>query len=132
MKGKFIVLLISFATLISACSKDKRKLVGWWAIDVIRIGDANRLVYLSVNSMVFDNNGEVSLPRYDFKGSENGTWEIEKDEDDRYLVIKSSNNILARRYRLFYFKDPKNKVYRMSLQSDSIVMVCTKGLQVYH
>lgn len=123
----FFVLLI----LLGSCNTEKRKLVGWWAIDSITINGENRKIDLSVNAFTFENNGDCRLPMLEFNGIKSGRWRIEKDEDDRYLIIESSDNPLVGRYRMTYFKDPKKKLYRMSLQSDSIEMVCSKAFQRY-
>lgn len=114
-----------------SCNKEKEKLVGWWAIDDITINGVYRKVDLSVNAFTFENSGYCRLPKVELKGINDGQWRIEKDEDDRYLIIESKNNPLVGRYRLNYFKDPKKKLYRMSLQSDSIEMVCSKAFQNY-
>lgn len=128
----FICLLV---LLVYGCNKDKDKdkdkLVGWWTIDDILVNDKRALMSLDANSLVFENDGNCSLPLFNFKGIDKGKWHIEEDEDDRYLVIESKNNFMIGRYRLFFFKDPKNKLYKMSLASDSIRMVCSKGLQHY-
>lgn len=128
---KTILVLLPALILFSSCNTEKKKLVGWWAIDSITIKGENRKIDLSVNSFTFEDNGDCRLPMLEFKGIESGQWRIEKDEDDRYLIIESKNNPLVGRYRLIYFKDPKKKLYRMSLQSDSIEMVCSKAFQNY-
>lgn len=128
---KMILVIFSVSVLFSFCNTEKEKLVGWWAIDSIKIDGVNRKVDLSVNAFTFEGDGDCRLPMLEFKGIESGHWRIEKDEDDRYLIIESSDNPLVGRYRMIYFKDPKKKLYRMSLQSDAIEMVCSKALQKY-
>lgn len=126
-----IKIFICFVVFIFSCNKEKNKLAGWWAIDTITVDGVDRKIDLSVNTFTFEKDGYVRLPLFELKGTNDGKWRVERDEDDRYLIIESSDNILAGRYRLFYFKDPKKKLYRMSLQSDGIQMVCSKGLQTY-
>lgn len=125
------IIFVFFATLLFSCNKEKGKLVGWWAIDDIAIEGQNRKIDLSFNTITFENDGTCKLPLLSWEGQQEGRWRIEKDEDDRYLIIESKNNPLVGRYRLIYFKDPKKKLYRMSLQSDSIEMVCSKAFQNY-
>lgn len=125
------IIFVFFATFLFSCNKEKQKLVGWWAIDDITINGIYRKVDLSPNTFTFRDDGTCKLPTLSWEGIESGQWRIEKDEDDRYLLIESKNNPLVGRYRLIYFKDPKKKLYRMSLQSDSIEMVCSKAFQNY-
>lgn len=128
---KTILVFFVALMLFSSCNMEREKLVGWWAIDSIIINGENRKIDLSVNAFAFEDNGYCRLPMLEFKGIESGQWRIEKDEDDRYLIIESSDNPLVGRYRMIYFKDPKKKLYKMSLQSDRIEMVCSKALQKY-
>lgn len=125
------IMFAFFAMFLFSCNAEKEKLVGWWAIDHITIKGVDKGIDLSVNTLTFNNDGSDRLPKLEFAGKNDSKWRIEKDEDDRYLIIESSDNALAGRYRLFYFKDPKRKLYCMSLQSDSIEMVCSKAFQNY-
>lgn len=106
-------------------------LVGFWAIDVITIDGEDRKIDLSVNVISFDNSGYCRLPTLEFIGSNDGKWQMEKKGDDLYLVITLTNNALVGRYRLVYYKDHKEKLYRMSLKSDHIEMICSKGFQSF-
>lgn len=125
------IFICLFMVFVCGCSKDKKKLVGWWGIDDIMVNHENALTSLDANTLTFTDDGNCSLPLFNFKGTEKGKWHIEEDEDDRYLIIESKNNFMVGRYRLFFFKDPKNKLYKMSLASDSIRMLCSKGLTYY-
>jgi hypothetical protein len=64
--------------------------------------------------ITFRDDCTCKLPLLSCKGIESGHWQIEMDEDDHYLIIESSDNPLAGRHRMIYFKEPKKKLYRMS------------------
>ncbi|SKA33242.1 hypothetical protein SAMN04488128_103796 [Chitinophaga eiseniae] len=124
-----VIIGLSFFSL--SCNKEREKLEGWWAIDEITMNGQDRRLDLSINTLTFENDGSCRLPKLLFAGKKEGEWKLEKVKGELFLTITSEQNAVAGIYQVIFFNDPKKKLYRMSLQSDNIQMVCSKMLQTY-
>lgn len=121
----FFIAVFSFVLLFS-CNKTEKKVSGTWAIDKIILDSVNIKGNLSVNVFRFGKDKRCELPLIDWKGSEQGKWKIEKDNNNIYLIISSQDNKLSGKYILFFFKDPKTQLHKMVMLSPHKEIICSK------
>lgn len=126
MKLTQFVISACILMIICSCNKGDKVLSGTWAIDKIGINKLDIKSNLSVNAIKFSSDHHCELPLVDGEGSQQGTWKIEKDDDNTYLIITSGNSLLADKYLFFFFKDPKTKLQRMIMMSFKTELICSK------
>jgi hypothetical protein len=90
------------------------------------------------NGMSFDENHRCNLPitKNYCEGlvvfEERGGWAVlENDEGRLVLTIETKTIIFAGSHRMIFKRDVQNKLLKLELQSDSLYVVCRKGLCDY-
>lgn len=137
---KVSLFIIAFSFCFVSCSnKVNHTLNGWWSIDVIYYKGYDIRVCLLSNSIVFhEKNNAVELPvtqnRCDELFTEfvkKGEWNIIQNNNSIELEFQGENKIFAGKHHVRFIDDYKNRMLLMEIQSDSLFIVCRKGLFEY-
>ncbi len=111
---------------------------GSWSIDTIIYKQYEIQNCLSVNIFSFKElscNLPITRERcedlvVEYEGE--GQWEVEKtDSIPLVLKIETKNMIFSGVHRMTFRKDEQNKLLKMELRSDSLYVICRKGLFDY-
>jgi hypothetical protein len=134
MKRYFFQLLFILSALMGCRSmtmKSEVILNGLWAIDSISLLNKNVMWNLSHNLIAFEDDNKCILPQFDWQGYKEGNWNLHIKDGKINLDIKSIKSAFNRNYEIIFFDDDKRKLHCMKMKSDSMVIVCSKGLTVY-
>jgi|SRR6185437_2811627 len=141
---KKIILSIVTLALFNSCTKSYKvssAIEGWWTIDTIYFKNYNIRTCLGDNSLFFhfnktshfpaarnncgtiitgsfDNTGEITLARSNFKN----------DTIPFRLTINTKNQLFSGVYKIAFDKDSENHLLKMELMSDKLYIICRKGL----
>lgn len=128
MKNSYLLITI-FIFLITSCnSKSSKDLIGIWSIDSIKKNEQEILFHYLSNLAYFHKNGTCSLPPVDKGNDKKGKWHIAEKGSTVYLTINIEGNDLSGTYELIFWKDYDNKLFKATLSTDKIKIICTKGL----
>src|ERR1035437_171606 len=136
---KLIYLIFSFITL-SACSTQKSEdiivdtIIGTWSIDTIYYKNVDIRSCINLNVMYFSKEGGNLpitendcgiLPTFD-----RGTfWQIIKNKKgDMKINFNTQNEMFNGDHHLAFKKDGVNKLLKMEISSDSLLIICRKAL----
>jgi hypothetical protein len=136
---KLIVCLLFFQ---SCQDRVEKVITGWWTIDTIYYRNFDIKPCLSLNVITFGETESV------FPYSQNscaevicnsnidqGTWNVSKtsqnDTIPLRLKIDTKNQIFAGTHKVVFYKDDVNKLLKMEIYSDSLYVICRKGLFNY-
>jgi hypothetical protein len=73
--------------LISSCTTNKGKIIGFWAIYGILFKGLQVKNLLSFNTITFHENGKIDLPQLNWHGVREGQWKFVKVEGNTFLII---------------------------------------------
>ena len=121
-----------------SCKENKasKAISGWWSIDTV-IYQGYDLKYCANNSITFDKNTVMlstthhRCPEIIETWDENGIWDLYAKEDSIQLKINTKNRMFNGTYNIQFYKDPKKKLLKMKITSDSIYIICRKGMFCY-
>ncbi|RYE13303.1 MAG: hypothetical protein EOP34_09085 [Rickettsiales bacterium] len=141
---KVIVSLLAFAIILPSCSKSRKvekAIEGWWSIDTIYYKNRNIRICLGNNVLQFRKGDNSELPAAKnncgsfIKDSYSTTAHIEVLESELAndtiplrLKIVTKNEIFAGTHKIVFYKDELNQLLKMEVYSDSLYIVCRKGL----
>ena len=125
--------IISFCILVlilSSCSRKDSKteiesaLLGMWTIETLDFTRPQTIRPLTSNILNFNKDSELKFPE-----AKRVNWFIQKNQDKNYsLILKSEEPEYNNSYKITFVKDSQNKLLKLHLISESIEMVCVKGL----
>lgn len=143
---KGIILIVYLAALFgfSSCENNLDNAVeGFWSIDTLYYKDYDVLDCMLSNLISFKND-EVDLPSANHRCDslikksliEFGTWEViksgsETDSVPFRIKIDTKNEVFSGTHKIMFFRDEVNRLLKMEIWSDSLYMVCRKGLFDY-
>ncbi len=137
----FTLLLCLTMLLFASCKTEVERVVeGWWTMDTIYYKDYDLRACLG-NSLNFKIDGESELPtakNYCEPAVKNNyeKWaniEIVKSSNAKDTIplrikIITNNEVFAGTHKIVFYKDELNKLLKMEMWSDSLYIVCRKGL----
>jgi|GEM_PF-1246860 len=130
-----VCVLSIFLSFLIACrsttKKSEEMLSGLWAIDTISLLNENVMSSLSHNLIAFEDGDKCTLPQFDWQGATEGSWRVYMKEGKINLDIKSTKSTFNRNYEITFFDDEKRKLHCMTMESDSMLIICSKGLTAY-
>jgi len=127
MKNWYLLIAL-FIFLISSCnSKISKDIIGMWSIDSIKKNEQEILFHYLSNLAYFHKNGTCSMPPVDKGNDKNGKWQIIEKDSTVYLTICIEGNDLSGTYELIFWKDYDKKLFKATLSTDHIKIICTKG-----
>jgi len=143
---KNIVQVFFLIFLLSSCTKQKVENVveGWWSIDTIYYKNQNIKTCLGNNALLFKFNDKSELP-YAKNNCEPvliGNYypsaevkiffsEIKNDTIPLRMNIKTKNKLFSGTHKIVFYKDNSNSLLKMEIFSDSLYIICRKGLFNY-
>lgn len=133
----FLIWILILVTFACCKSKVERTLEGLWSIDTI--------IYkqYEIRNCILGNVIKFEHPSCDLPTTESyceglveyireGQWEVEKtDSIPLVLKIETKNMIFSGVHKMTFRKDEQNKLLKMELRSDSLYVICRKGLFNY-
>lgn len=132
-----LILIFIVLFTISCKRKVESTISGWWSIDTIYYNNLEIEGCLLSNSIIFEK-GNCELPiTENYCGSDvasfdiTGDWKIDKNEIGTFLFIQTENKLFNGNHHIRFFKDEKNKLLMLELKSDSLYLICRKGLFDY-
>lgn len=143
MKKLFLLFLASGMFICSCSNKGKVEnvLEGWWTMDTIYYKNYNIRTCLRSNSLEFKFGDNSEFPTAEdrcvpvIKNSYNQDADIEvvysevhNDTIPMRLKITTKNEVFAGTYKMVFYKDERNQLLKMEIYSDSLYIVCRKGL----
>ena len=139
-----VLLFITCFLLLSACkTKEEQGLEGMWSIDVIHYKTFDIRRCLAVNVLSFEENTctvptllscdglEQSALLFLDKPEDPNSWSIRKSKDGLLLNIVSQSKIFNGNHSLKFVRDDENKLLGIEFTSDSLYLLCHKGLFDY-
>lgn len=129
---------IIFLFLISCSNDVKKGIDGMWSIDTLYFNYYNTKPCLRSNVLIFEKN-VVDLPNSSgwcigLNGADanKGVWNyFYNDSAELFINIVSENKVFAGKHKLLFKKDARHKLIKMEIYSDSLYLVCRKGLFDY-
>ncbi len=145
MKVYFFLLLVC-QLFFSSCSNEVEKTIqGSWSIDTIYYKNYDVRSCMYVNIIDFNKDGGSSLPYTKDRcneiitksDDENGYWEIIKSENPKDTIplrikITTNNKLFSGIHKIIFHKDQQNELLKMEIWSDSLYIICRKGLYNFH
>lgn len=135
-----IGLVVGSTCFVTSCqNKVAGTIHGWWTIDTLwysNDGDIRRCLFS--NSIFFNKDASCELPTTGNRcqGIETfdpkGTWKLIHTDTVPFMMnIKTKNKIFSGLHEVYFFKDEQHRLLKMVLLSDSLYMVCRKGMFDY-
>lgn len=140
MQNKVIIVLVAICCLTASCrNKVKNIITGWWTIDSLIYMNYDIRTCLLSNSFWFNKNGSIDLPIPKNYCSElvteynrKGMWStLKTDKIPLLMRIESKNVIFRGTHQIIFRDDATNHLLKMEIKSDSLYVVCRKGLFDY-
>jgi|GEM_PF-1359681 len=140
MKNKLVIALIAMWCLMASCrNKVKNTITGWWTIDTIIYQGYEIRPCLLSNWLEFYESGILQLPTPEDRCSNlfseyntKGTWRtLQPDSIPLQIVIESKNVIFKGSHQVVFRDDAEDHLLKMEIKSDSLYVVCRKGLFDY-
>ncbi len=145
MKTLFkLIVILGFITLTSCENKLESVMKGMWSIDTLyfKNNDVKSCFYSNVINIKDD--GEIVLPELG-NGCEDvikktntkfGNWQIiestvPNDTMPYKIKITSVNEVFNGNHRMIFHRDEVNKLLKLEIWSDSLYIICRKGLFDY-
>ena len=122
---KTVILLLVIVIGLIGCSESarcKEKLKGVWVISDAKYYNENIKGYLSINMLTFHDTYDCEIPTIYQLEESKCTWLLNATNDT--LIISSSKNVLAGRYKISFYDS--NKYSFVVLRSDSILFKAQK------
>jgi len=141
MKKQFLIISLGILFLSSCKTKIEKTIEGWWTIDTIYFKGYDLNGCLLGNSIEFGIHKQSLLPI-----AENYCEPIVRHGFDKYakveiiqssiptdtmplsMKITSENEVFSGIHKFVFYKDEANKLLKMEIWSDSLYIVCRKGL----
>lgn len=133
LKNNYCLGLI-FLILSSCVNKTEKRIIGDWSIDLDSCRVCHRKWDILGNSITFYKDYACSLPEI-FQQSQNdnvGRWFLHHSIESDSLFLDVPNNPLYGKYKIELYKDYKNQLFKMKLENDSTILVCSKFLQNFN
>lgn len=137
MKKRLIIIsTITFFLCTSCRNKVDKGIIGWWSMDTIYYKGYDIKYCLWLNTISFRKNScefeETNGNCLDINESgKYGTWKVNTDNIPYTLEIRSENKIFDGKHTIKFKRDDGNKLLKMEIESDSLYIVCRKGLFNY-
>ena len=142
MRKQILILLVLVGLVFSSCSKNKieNTIDGIWSMDTIYYSKYDIRLCLGNNILEFNRDkskvpvamnrcGSFIKKSYDsFAKVEIVDSELENDTIPFRLRIKTENEIFSGTHKIVFYKDEVNQLLKMEIFSDSLYIVCRKGL----
>ena len=143
MNNRLILLLIFGIIFTTSCNNAKiqKTVSGVWSIDTVYYGKYDVMLCFSSNMISFNKNETIEVPiaMDDCSGvtskciESSGKWEIVKSKNANDTIpyrlnISSKNKVYNGIHKIIFYKDEINKLLKMEIWSDSLYIVCRKGL----
>lgn len=129
----FFILII----FLSSCTSSlDRKLTGIWSIDIDSLETTN-MVWLDCigNGLVLEDDHTALLPGFfniDINSKNDIKWESISDEGGNAIYFHTSpDNPMQGKFKITFYKDYKEKLFKMKLENENTVIICRKGLQSF-
>lgn len=131
MKKLIFFILIIF--LASCTSPLDRKLIGIWSIDVDSLRTTNPIWYDFVDNMfIIRKDYTASLPAIfciDINYTDDIKWESISGENGDTIYFHTEEHPMRGEFKITFYRDYKEKLFKMRLENDSNVIICRKALQ---
>ncbi|MBF0575567.1 hypothetical protein [Dysgonomonas sp. GY617] len=131
MKKYIFFILIIF--LSSCTSRLDRKLTGIWSIDIDSLSTDNPLWYNFLDNMfILRNDHTASLPailNLDINYTDGIKWETVNGEVSDSIYFHTQEHPMSGKFKITFYRDYKEKLFKMRLENDNTVIICRKGLQ---
>jgi hypothetical protein len=128
----FIILIV--LGLAGCRNRAEEALRGPWSIDTLYYRQLDIRNCVLINVINF-NEGDCELPTTEnyceglIEYVDNGTWQVYRtDSIPLVLKFESDNKIFSGMHRIVFKRDSKNRLLKIVVKSDSLYMVCRKGL----
>jgi len=129
---------VIFLSLLLCSCKEKvsRTIEGSWSIDEVHYNEYDIRRCLLINILSFEEDFCILPITGDCDGlveyTKEGVWSILKtDSVPLVLNITTKNRIFNGNHQVIFHKDENNKLLKMELISDSLYVLCRKGLFDY-
>ncbi len=133
-------ILVSILITVTSCScvqknQVEKKLIGIWSVDIDSCLVADGFWYnIGHNGLSIRSNYTCELPAFigeclevsDVIENSEGQWSIIGGDTIFFDVPK---NPLHGKYKIYFYREPKDRLFKIRLVNDSITIVCRKGLQ---
>jgi hypothetical protein len=117
--------------LLSSCTTNRKKIIGFWAIDDILFKGLQVKNLLSFNTITFHEDGKIDLPQLNWDGVTEGQWKFVKAEGNTFLIIQSPHSIFNGKYYYTFYNDPVQRIFKVRLVSDSVDVICSNFFHSY-
>ena len=132
----FITIISSIILKSSTCSKNNNFEIveGMWGIDTVSFKHMDVSQCLNLNIINLEKNSKCDFPMiWDdceeiFSYDRTGSWLIIQKEKEPLKLKINSNNFFNGNHKIVFFKDETNHLLKMRLESDSLYVICRKGL----
>ena len=137
MKILIFITITAFVIFNSSnCAKENSLEIveGMWAIDTVLFNQQDMSQCLNLNIINLEKNSKCDFPmiwedcKDIFSYDRTGSWLINQKEKEPLRLKINSNNFFSGNHKLVFFKDETKHVLKMRLESDSLYVICTKGL----
>lgn len=131
-KSNFSIILILLLTF--SCndnSKLEKKLTGIWTVDLDSLQTRdNRWFQITSNMFFINENYTSNLPSFfNQRNSENIKWETISNGSENTIRFYAPNHPMNGKFFISFYKDPKEKLFKMRLTNGYTSIICRKGMQ---
>lgn len=134
MKNKLIKLIfvLCLTILFFSCqSKTEKRLIGSWALELDSCVVLNRNWHTETcsNTMAIRQNQECDLPLICGQSIQQalGTWQLASGKNvPDTILFNVPDNPLRGKYMITFYKDYNAMKFKMKLQNDSTILICSK------
>jgi hypothetical protein len=121
---------------MSSCQSNVVKtLDGWWTIDTLVFGNYGDIRNCVSSIIIFKEDQSCNIPPTQILCNnieayeEKGKWSLKYTDTVPVLInIVSDNRIFKGTHEVYFYIDERNRLLKMAWLSDSLYMVCKKGM----
>lgn len=131
-KNSFLIILILLFTF--SCnnnSKLEKKMIGVWTVDLDSLQTRDNSWYqITSNGFSIKEDHTGNLPSFfNLGNSENIKWEVTSNDSENTIRFYAPNHPMDGKFFISFYRDPKEKLFKMRLTNGYTTIVCRKGLQ---
>lgn len=135
-KIKLVELLSAFCFLflflfLSCQSKNEKRLVGLWALELDSCIVSDRDWDYCSNSLIINSDKTCNLPIICSQkdNQAQGTWLLVTDKNiSNSILFNVPDNPLHGQYEITFYKDYNTMKFKMRLMNDSTLLICSKSV----
>ena len=134
MRKPFCIVLVLLLTF--SCnnnSKLEKKMIGIWTVDLDSLQTRDNSWYqITSNGFSIKEDHTSQLPFFlniNSTNSENIKWEATSNDSENTIRFYAPNHPMDGKFFISFYRNPKEKLFKMKLTNGYTSIVCRKGLQ---